>query len=377
MASKKDYYEVLGLDKGASDSEIKKAYRSLAKKYHPDANPDNKEAEAKFKEVGEAYEVLSDSQKRAAYDQFGHAAFEQGGGGGAGGFSGNMGGMGDIFENIFGGGFGDIFGGGSRRRNGPRRGEDLQATVIISFEEAVFGCQKEINIAVTEQCDECKGTGAKPGTYPETCKNCNGSGQERVVQQTMFGAMQSVRTCSHCGGSGKVIKTPCSKCSGNGNVKVKRSVKFDVPKGINHGQSIRKSGMGNAGERGGGNGDLYIEINVRPHKSFVRKENNIYLDVPITFAQAALGDTITIPTIDGDEEYTLKAGTQPNSTDTLKNKGVFNVRNPKVRGDQIITFKVQVPTKLSEKQKKILREFAEECGEKAPKKGFWNKLMED
>ncbi|MBQ6553750.1 MAG: molecular chaperone DnaJ [Firmicutes bacterium] len=358
----RDYYEVLGVSKGASDDEIKKAYRKLAKKYHPDANPDNKEAEEKFKEVGEAYEILSDSQKRAAYDQYGHAAFEAGGmGGGAGGFGGFSGGvdMGDIFESFFGGagGFGDMFGGGSRRRNGPVNGSDIQVSLTLSFEEAVFGCSKEINIAVTDTCDSCHGTGAKPGTSAETCSRCHGTGQERVVRQTILGSMQSVTTCSACGGKGKIIKEKCPKCGGQGRVRVNKTIKVDIPKGINHGQSIRKSGQGEAGINGGAPGDLYIEIRVMPHKQFVREGNDIYLNVPITMTQAALGAEITIPTLEGEEKYTVKPGTQPEQKVTLRNKGVFYVRNPKERGNMVLTFKVNIPTNLSEKQKDLLREF--------------------
>lgn len=359
--AKRDYYEVLGVAKGADDSEIKKAYRKLAKKYHPDANPDNKEAEEKFKEISEAYEILSDSQKRAAYDQYGHAAFEQGGMSGGGGFGGFSGGvdMGDIFESFFGGGgFGDIFGGGgSRRRNGPVNGSDIQVSLTVSFEEAVFGCSKEISYAVTGTCDECHGSGAKAGTHAETCSRCNGTGQERVVSRTPLGNIQTVRTCSACGGSGKIIKEKCSKCGGQGRIRVQKTVKVDVPKGINHGQSIRKSGMGEAGVNGGQAGDLYIEIRVMPHKQFVRNGNDILLDVPITMTQAALGANITIPTLDGEEIYSVRPGTQPDSKVTLRNKGVFYVRNPRERGNMILTFKVNIPTKLTEHQKELLREF--------------------
>lgn len=381
MAGKRDYYEVLGVDKGASDADIKKAYRKLAKKYHPDANPDNKEAEAKFKEAGEAYEVLSDSQKRAAYDRYGHSAFENGGAGagGAGGFGGFSGGvdMGDIFESFFGGGgFSDIFGGGSRKKNGPKRGADVQTNMQITFEEAMFGTEKEINLNITETCDNCKGTGAKPGTVAENCKKCGGSGQESVVQQTMFGAMRSVRTCSACHGEGKIIKEPCPSCHGRGKVKKNKSINITIPKGIDNGQSIRKSGFGEAGEKGGPNGDLFINIYVKPHKDFIRKENNIYLEVPITFVQAALGDNITIPTIDGNETYVLKAGTQPEDKAVLKGKGAYNVRNSKNRGDQIVTFKVKIPTKLTERQKELLKEFSGEIPAEKKNKTFGEKVKD-
>ncbi len=380
MADKRDYYEVLGVEKGASDADIKKAYRKLARKYHPDANPNDKSAEAKFKEIGEAYEVLSDAQKRGAYDRYGHSAFENGGGGaGAGGFGGFGGGvdMGDIFESFFGGtGFGDIFGGGSRRKNGPKRGSDIQTNIQITFEESMFGAEKEITLPITETCENCKGTGAKPGTVAESCKKCGGTGQESVVQQTMFGAMRSTRPCSACHGEGKIIKEPCPTCRGKGKVKKNKTIKITIPKGIDNGQSIRKAGFGEAGEKGGPSGDLFINIYVKPHKNFVRKENNIYLDFPISFAQAALGDELTIPTIDGEEKYTLKAGTQPDEKAILKGKGAFNVRNNKYRGDQIVTFKVKVPTKLSERQKELLREFSGENVSEKKGKTFGEKVKD-
>ncbi|MDE6182455.1 MAG: molecular chaperone DnaJ [Eubacteriales bacterium] len=377
--AKRDYYEVLGVSKGASDSDIKKAYRKLAKKYHPDANPNNAEAEAKFKEASEAYEVLSDEKKRQTYDQFGHSAFD-GAGGGAGGFSGGFGGMdmGDIFESFFGGGggFSDIFGGGRSRRRGPSRGADLQYNLKINFEEAVFGCQKEISFTADDKCDTCQGTGAKPGTHAETCRNCGGSGQERVVQQTIFGPMQTVTECRACRGEGKTIKEPCQTCSGKGKVRKNKTVQVDIPKGINEGQSIRKVGMGAPGEKGGSNGDLLINISVRPHKTFKRDGNDIFIEVPISIIQATLGDEIKIPTLEGDESYTVKAGTQPETIVTLKNKGVFNVRNPKLRGDLIIKFKVVVPTKISDTQKDLLMQFAVQDGNvpNIKKDGFFEKM---
>jgi len=380
LAGKKDYYEVLGVGKDASDVEIKKAFRKLARKYHPDANLDNKEeAEAKFKEINEAYEVLSDKDKRSAYDRFGHSAFENGGGAGgfSGGFSGGFGGMGDIFETFFGeGGFGDIFGGGTKRRNGPKRGADIQTNIQISFEESMFGAEKEISLNVTETCETCKGTGAKPGTVAENCKKCGGTGQESVVQQTMFGTMRSTRTCSACHGEGKIIKEPCPSCKGRGKVRKNKNIKITIPRGIDNGQSIRKSGFGEAGEKGGPNGDLYLNIYVKPHKEFVRKNNNIYLDVPISFVQAALGDEIVIKTIDGEEKYTVRPGTQPEDTTVLRGKGAYNVRDGKTRGDQIVTFKVRIPTKLTDRQKELLREFGGENVSVKRSKTFGEKVKD-
>ncbi len=380
MASKRDYYEVLGVQKGASDSEIKKAFRKMAKKYHPDANPDNKEAEEKFKEVNEAYEVLSDSQKRAAYDQYGHAAFEQGGmgsGGFSGGFTGGFGGMdmGDIFSDIFGGGFGDIFGGGRSRssRSGPQRGSDMQMSMTISFEESMFGCKKEQNIPVYEKCTDCNGSGAKKGTSPETCPHCHGSGQEKVTQQTPFGMISSTRVCSYCKGEGKIIKEKCTKCGGNGTVKVNKTVTVEIPKGIAIGQSIRKRGLGGAGIKGGPNGDLFIQINVIPSKQFKRQGNDLFIDFPISITQATFGAVLQIPTIDGDYEYTLKPGTQPDTTAVIRGKGVYNVKNDKYRGNLNVTFKVQIPTELNKAQKEALEKFAEASGEAVHKKKGWFK----
>ncbi len=377
MADNKDFYEVLGVNKGAGDDELKKAYRSLAKKYHPDANPGNAEAEQKFKEASHAYEILSDPQKRAKYDQFGHQAFE-GGGGGAGYGSADFD-MGDIFSSIFGDGmFSDVFGGGGRRRQGPQRGADVRTSMQITFEEAVFGTTKEVQMPLTEQCDTCHGTGSKPGTTAESCKQCGGTGEERVTQQTLLGMMTSVRTCSSCHGTGKIIKNPCTTCSGKG--KVRKNIKFEVniPKGIDNGQAIRISGRGEPGEKGGPQGDLLITINIQPHKFFIRKGYDVYCEFPISFVQAALGDEITIPTLDGEEKFTLKAGTQTGTVATLRGKGVYNLKNNRLRGDQYITFKIVVPTELTDRQKELLRSFANEMGDDLAehKKGFFNKMKD-
>lgn len=374
MANKRDYYDVLGVSKGASDDELKKAYRKLAKKYHPDANPDNTEAEDKFKEASEAYEVLSDKEKRSTYDQFGHSAFENGGAGGyqySGGFSD----MSDIFENFFGG---DIFGGSSRRRNGPRRGADVGVNIEISFEEAIFGVKKDITIRVAETCNTCKGTGAKKGTSPESCRKCNGTGQERVQVQTLFGATTTIRTCSACGGNGKIIKDPCEACSGSGVIRKNKTLEITIPQGIDSGQSIRISGKGEPGERGGPYGDLLVTVYVKEHKHFKRKGTNLFMDIPITFVQATLGAEITIPTMYGNEKYVIKAGTATGTEVRLRNKGVPSIRNKNSIGDLVVTLNITVPKNLNEKQKDLLRQFAEEMGDdyKDHKKGFFDKVKE-
>ncbi|MCL2400519.1 MAG: molecular chaperone DnaJ [Defluviitaleaceae bacterium] len=362
MANKKDYYDTLGVSKSADDSELKSAYRKLAKQYHPDANPGDQQAEDKFKEISEAYAVLSDGDKRAAYDQYGHAAFDSGGGGG-GGFYGNVNfDMHDIFNNFFGDGF-DIFGGGNRKRNGPRRGSDLQMRMQIRFEEAVFGATKEVQLPVHETCSNCNGSGAKPGTHPENCKDCGGSGQVRMMQQTLLGSMTTVRTCSTCRGEGKVVKDPCGSCRGIGKIRVTKTLNVTIPKGIDHEQSIRLTGKGEPGEKGGQDGDLLITMQIQPHKLFAREGTNLYLDVPITFVQATLGDEISIPMLDGSEEnYQIKAGTQPGAVAHLRNKGVPDVRNNRNIGDLVVTFNVTVPTHLTEKQKDHLRAFNEAMG---------------
>ncbi len=378
MAEKRDYYEVLGVERNATDQDIKRAYRRLAKKYHPDVNPGDKEAEAKFKEASEAYAVLSDEEKRAKYDQFGHSAFE-GAGGGDGGFGGfgGFGDMGDIFGDIF----GDLFGGGSGRRtkNGPTRGQDVQSSLDITFTEAAFGCKKNVELWVFDNCDQCNGTGAKAGTKPETCPNCHGSGQMRVQQQTMFGAMTSVRTCSTCGGTGKIIKEKCTRCNGGGRIKVKKTFEVNIPAGIDTGQSIRMSGKGEPGAQGGPNGDLFITVTIRPHPFFSRQGYDVYCSVPISFAQAALGDELEIPTIDGKAQYTIEEGTQTGTRFRLRGKGIPYLRNSNQRGDQYVTVNVEVPKKLNDKQKELLRQFASAMGEDdvhGQKKSFFKKMKD-
>ena len=396
MAEKRDYYEVLGVDRGADDATLKKAYRKLAKKYHPDMNPGDKEAEAKFKEATEAYGVLSDPDKRRQYDQFGHAAFENGGGGaGAGGFGGfDFGGgdMGDIFGDIF----GDLFGGGGSRRranNGPMKGANLRAVVHITFEEADFGCQKEIEINLKDTCTTCHGTGAKPGTSPETCSKCNGTGQITYTQQTMFGSVRNVTTCPDCGGTGKIIRDKCTVCHGTGYTSSRKRIQVNIPAGIDDGQSIRIREKGEPGVNGGPRGDLLVEVQVTRHPIFQRQDMNIFSTAPITFAQAALGGDVKISTVDGDVLYTVKPGTQTDTKIRLKGKGVPSLRNSNVRGDHYVTLVVQTPTRLNEKAKEALRAFDEACGNRQvpeakaadgentaeqpkKKKGFMDKVKE-
>ena len=375
MADKRDYYETLGVAKGATDSELKSAYRKLAKQHHPDANPGDASAEQKFKEISEAYAVLSDGDKRAAYDQYGHAAFDPSGGGG-GGYYGNVNfDMHDIFNSFFGDSF-DIFGGG-RRRPGPRRGADLQMRMQIKFEEAVFGATKEVQLQANEICETCKGSGAKPGTHAENCKECGGSGQVRAIQQTLLGSMTTVRTCPACKGEGRVIKEPCGPCRGSGRVRATKTLNITVPKGIDNGQSIRLAGKGEPGEKGGPDGDLLITMQIQPHKVFTRQGNNLYLEVPITFVQAALGDEISVPMLDGSEEkYTVKAGTQPGAVVHLKGKGVPSVRNNRNIGDLVVKFNVTVPTGLTDKQKEHLLAFNEAMGDDYNKKNWFEKIKQ-
>ena len=372
--NKRDYYEVLGVEKGASAEEIKKSYRKKAMKYHPDRNPGDKEAEEKFKELGEAYEVLSDDDKRSRYDQFGFAGVDpnygagQGGyGGGFGGFGGGFGGFGD-----FGDIFGDLFGGGSTRRANaqsvPRRGDNVGARLELSFEEAAFGVEKEVSFPRIETCAACNGTGSGDGVI-ETCSNCRGTGQVRTTQSFMGLTMQSTAECPHCSGRGKIIKNPCTTCRGKGKVRRTHKVKVKIPAGIDMGQSIRASGEGNVGYNGGPNGDLLGEISIRNHPIFTRRGMEVYCEVPISFTQAALGAKLQIPTLDGKEEFEIPEGTQTGKTFTMFGKGIPNVHNPKRRGNHHFTVVVETPTKLTREQKELLMKLDETLdGGSSPKR---------
>ncbi|MGN0386322.1 MAG: molecular chaperone DnaJ [Lachnospiraceae bacterium] len=351
---KRDYYEVLGVDKNADDAAIKKAYRALAKKYHPDNHPGDKEAEMKFKEASEAYAILSDPEKRRQYDQFGHAAFD--GAGGGGGFDFN----GADFSDIFGDIFGDFFGGGrksSGRNSGPMKGANLRTSVRIKFEEAVFGCEKEIELTVKENCKTCNGTGAKPGTSPETCSKCGGNGQVVFTSQSFFGTVRNVQTCPDCQGKGKVIKEKCSDCHGTGYVPMKKRYAVDIPAGVDSGQCKRLAGLGEPGINGGPRGDVLVEIIVDRHPIFQREDYNIYSTVPMSFAVAALGGEIMIDTVDGQVIYDVKPGTQTDTKVRLRGKGVPTLRNKEVRGDHYVTLVVQVPDKLKPEAKELLKQF--------------------
>ena len=358
MADKRDYYEVLGIQKNASEDEIKKAYRTMAKKYHPDLNPNDKEAEAKFKELGEAYEVLSDPDKRARYDQFGHAGVDPnfGSGGGFGGFDGGFD-MGDIFSSFF-GGFGG-FGGGSRNPNAPQRGSDIQANVTISFEEAAKGCKKAVDVTRIEVCSECAGTGAAKGTTSQTCPDCNGRGQVSTQQRTILGVMQVKKACPRCGGKGNIIPTPCQKCRGTGRVRVPTKIEVNIPAGIDDRQAVNIRSQGNKGINGGPAGDLRVGVNVRNHPYFERDGYNVWYEMNVSFAQAALGSEVVVPTLDGDVKYTVPAGTQPGTVFKLRERGI-PVLNGRGRGDQLVKVNVEVPKKLTEKQKEMLRAFDED-----------------
>ena len=377
---KRDYYEVLGVSKGASDDEIKKAYRKLAKKYHPDMNPGDKEAEAKFKEVNEAYSILSDSEKRARYDQFGHAGVDPnyGAGGPGSGFGGfDMGDidLGDIFGSFFGGGFGGFGGSTSSRRNGPQKGESLRASLTISFEEAAFGCEKEINLNRTEECEACHGSGAEPGTTAETCPDCRGTGVVRVQQRTGGFAFSSTAPCSRCRGTGKIIHTPCKACGGSGSVKKSKRVTVSIPAGIDDGQAISLRGQGNAGKNGGPAGDLIVAVHVKPHPQFHRDGTTVLYEQPVTFYQAVMGAELEIPTIDGKVKYNLPAGTQTGTTFRLRGKGIPELRG-RGRGDQYVTVYIETPKNLNKEQKEALRKFAETMGESETqgRKDFFKKF---
>ncbi len=377
MADKRDFYEVMGVSRNASDDEIKKAYRKLAKKYHPDLNPNDKAAEAKFKEVNEAYEVLSDKNKRARYDQFGHAGVDPSYGAGPSGAGSPFGqdiDLGDIFNSFFGG-----FGGGRQRSNpnAPRRGSDTETTVNISFEEAAKGCKKEVTYKNIENCKECSGTGAKKGTSPKTCPVCNGEGQVRVSQRTPFGVMQTARICDRCQGKGKVIDTPCRACQGAGKVRVSKTLEVDIPAGIDNDQILNITGKGNSGTNGGPDGNLHVYVNVRPHPIFERKGDDVWCEIPITFTQAALGSDIVVPTLDGKVSYTVHEGTQSGDVFKLKQKGIPHLRG-RGRGDQYVRTVIEVPRNLSNEQKEILKNFDKTIEEKnyQKRKGFFDKIKD-
>ena len=372
--SKRDYYEVLGLSKGASEDDIKKAYRQMAKKYHPDLNPGDKQAEARFKEVNEAYEVLSDSQKKARYDQYGHAGVDPnfGAGGYQGyGFDGMDFDLGDLFSSFFGGG------GRRQNPNAPRRGSDISSQVVISFEEAARGCKKQVDVRVVTACDECGGSGAAKGSMPKTCPTCHGSGQERRQQHTPFGVVQTGTVCSQCHGRGTVIENPCRACEGTGHVRRSSAVGINIPAGIDDGQIISIRGKGNAGANGGPAGDLQVAVAVRPHPVFERDGFDVWYELPLTFAQAALGAEVEVPTLDGSINYTIREGTQPGDVIPLKGKGIPNI-NGRGRGDQILKVTIEVPQKLSAAQKKLLRDFEEACGDgNYPKRKSFFKKVKD
>ena len=385
MAEKRDFYEVLGVSKDASADDIKKAYRKLARKYHPDLNKDNPEAAEKFKECSEAYSVLSDDQKRAQYDQFGMAAFENGGAGGAGGFGGFEGfggfgaggfgnGMEDIFDMFFGGAGGRR---GSQADKGPQRGSDLRFDLNLTFEEAAFGVEKEISLYRDETCDHCHGNCAEPGSKVETCPDCHGTGQIRVVQNTMLGQMQTVRPCPKCHGEGKIISAPCHECRGTGTVKKQKNLKVKVPAGVADGSRLRVANEGAAGPKGGPNGDLYVYLFVKPHKFFERDGNDVYCEVPINIVQASLGAEVEVPTLDGKVVMKVPEGTQPGRVMRLRGKGIPRLRGTG-RGDQLVRIKVVVPTKLTERQKAVLRNFADVAKDNInpEEKSFLNKIKD-
>lgn len=373
--SKRDYYEVLDIPRTASEDEIKKAFRKLARKYHPDVNRDNpKEAEEKFKEINEAYEVLSSAERRAQYDQFGHAAFEGGqGGAGAGGFGfgGAGGGFSDIFDMFFGqSGFGG-------RQSGPEKGSDLRYDLEITFEQAAFGMETEVQIPRTENCNTCHGTGAAPGTHPETCPQCKGTGQIQYAQNTPFGRMVNVKACDRCHGEGKIVHTPCKDCNGRGKIRAKRKIKIKIPAGVDNGSRLRVAHEGEAGLRGGPPGDLYVYIFVKSHKLFTREGSEVICEVPISFVQASLGDEIEVPTLDGKVKMKIPEGIQSGTVLRLKDKGIPYLRG-QGRGDQHVKIKVLTPQKLTERQREILSDFAKACGENVnpEQKTFFKKVKD-
>ena len=373
--AKRDYYEVLGLEKGANEQAVKKAYRKLAMQYHPDKNPGNKEAEEKFKEINEAYEVLSDANKRSRYDQFGHAGVGGNGDGGFEGFSG-YGGFDDIFGDIF-----DMFGGGGfsggRRRNGPQKGADLKYELGITFEEAAFGVEKDINVSRHESCGTCGGTGAKPGTSKKTCSKCNGSGEVRYAQRTPLGQFVNVKTCDVCHGEGSTIETPCKDCSGTGKVMKDKKIHIKIPAGVDTGSVIPLRGQGEPGIKGGPTGDLYIVLRVKPHEIFQRDGNDVICEMPITFVQAALGDELVVPTLDGKIKYKIPEGTQSGTIFRMKGKGIPSLRGYG-RGDHYVKVIVEIPKKLNDKQKELLKRFADEMGEDVheQRKTFFDKVKD-
>ena len=379
MANKRDYYEVLGVNKNATDDELKKAYRKLAKQYHPDANPDNRaEAEEKFKEVNEAYETLSDKQKRTMYDQFGHDAANGFNGGGFNGYNSGFSGfggfgdfegfdVGDIFSSFFGGA--SNFGGS--RKSGPPRGRDIKVALEITFEEAAFGVKKEITVSRDETCDTCHGSGAKPGTNPVTCDTCHGTGQIKYTQNTILGSIMSTRVCNKCGGEGKIISDPCNTCRGKGTVKKQKKISITIPQGIDNNQTLSVRGEGNKGEKGGAAGNLYITVLVKKHPVYVRKGDNIYADIKVPFTVMTMGGDIDIKTLYGDTKYKIPKGTQSNTTVTLKGQGIKNI-NGRGQGDMFAKLVVDIPTKLTDKQEELLREFNDTIGVENKKKGFFN-----
>ena len=375
---KRDYYEVLGIAKGASDDEIKKAYRKLAKKYHPDLNPGDKEAELRFKECNEAYEVLSDPDKKARYDQFGFAGVDPSYGAGQGGFSGGFGGdFGDLGD-LFGSMFGSAFGGGSSRRtrNGPQKGQNIRTTVRVTFEEAAFGCKKEITIRRQEPCTTCGGSGCESGTTPETCSECGGSGYVRKVQRTMLGNMSTEAPCSRCRGTGKFIRIPCRDCRGTGFEQRQRTINVNIPAGVDDGLAIALRGEGHAGKNGGPAGDLIVEISIIPHEIFRRDGADVYCEIPISFTQAALGCSLEVPTIDGKVKYPLPEGTQTGSTFRLRGKGIPVLNNEKTRGDEYVTVTIQTPRNLTGAQREALQAFAAAMGEAPRAEGKGKGLFE-